>query len=232
MIVRLSVLGKLLPPALRRRARDVLWRRGLRKTVRKLAALSLGQMPKQRLILDLRDAWDNEGYVADLDYLHEVASYAATTGGPILECGSGLSTILLGCLAGRRGVPVWSLEDNEQWRQRTAVGLDPISIGAVQLCLAPMRDYGSYMWYDPPLVRMPSDFRLVICDGPPGVTPGGRYGLLPVMGSRLARGVVILLDDADRASEVQVLARWSQESGVTVKDRTLPGGRYAVATCP
>ena len=50
-----------------------------------------------------------------------------------------------------------------------------------------------------------------IADGPPGNTKGGRYGLLPIMRSRLAPDVVILLDDAERPGEQRVLQQWKAE---------------------
>jgi hypothetical protein len=77
---------------------------------------------------------------------------------------------------------------------------------------------------------MPPAFQLVICDGPPGETPGGRYGLWPVLGQRLAPGAVILLDDADRPGEEEVLRRWSTEARMRVDMRRVAGGAYAIIT--
>ena len=65
----------------------------------------------------------------------------------------------------------------------------------------------------PPLAEMPGQFAMVVCDGPPGTTPGGRYGLLPVMGSSLAPGCQILLDDAAREDEKIIAARWAAHLG-------------------
>ena len=61
---------------------------------------------------------------------------------------------------------------------------------------------------------MPDDFSMVICDGPPGDTRGGRYGLLPIMKEKLSSKCIILLDDADRVSEQEVAARWSKELNI------------------
>lgn len=58
---------------------------------------------------------------------------------------------------------------------------------------------------------MPNRFGLVVCYGPPGDTPGGRYGMLPVMRARLDRRCVILLDDVQRPAEREVAGRWAQE---------------------
>jgi len=58
---------------------------------------------------------------------------------------------------------------------------------------------------------MPRRFALVVCDGPPADTPGGRYGLVPVMREHLSRGCVILLDDAEREHERTIALRWQTE---------------------
>ena len=92
---------------------------------------------------------------------------------------------------------------------------------------SPLRDYGAFSWYDPPLQELPDNFRLVVCDGPPGMTKGGRYGLLPVFGSRLPQGTVIVLDDADRPSEVELLNRWKDEGDLAVEIFNKPAGTFA-----
>jgi hypothetical protein len=64
---------------------------------------------------------------------------------------------------------------------------------------------------------------------PPGTTPGGRYGLLPLLGDRLLKGAVILLD-ARRLDKQGVLQRWEKEAGwrYTIKDSGTTA--YAVVT--
>ncbi len=202
------------------------------RAVRRLRALPPGEIPTSDLVLSLRAAWGNLGFTGDLDYLVEVARQAGTTAGPILECGSGLSTILLSTVAGRRGVAVWTLEHDPEWCERTALVLRPLGAEGVRLCLAPLRDYGDFSWYDPPVGEMPERFSLVVCDGPPSETPGGRYGLLPVMSRRLAPRALILVDDAARPADAAVLERWKREWGVAVELRTPAGGCHALVTCP
>ena len=58
-------------------------------------------------------------------------------------------------------------------------------------------------------------FALVVCDGPPADTVGGRYGLVPIMRDRLAPGCAILLDDAEREHERAIARRWQLELGAT-----------------
>jgi hypothetical protein len=62
---------------------------------------------------------------------------------------------------------------------------------------------------------MPDSFPLVVCDGPPGSTKGGRYGLVPIMREWLKPGCVILLDDAGREQERAIARRWEAELGAS-----------------
>jgi len=87
----------------------------------------------------------------------------------------------------------------------------------VTVHIAPLRSWDRFDWYDPPMDCIPRGFGLVICDGPPGATRGGRFGLFPVMQDCLATDAVILLDDADRAGEREVAERWQAEWGARVQ---------------
>jgi predicted O-methyltransferase YrrM len=139
------------------------------------------------------------------------------TTGPILECGTGLSTIMLGLVAQQRSIKVWSLDHEEGWVRTVDRSLSRFGIDSVQVLHAPLSPFKDYEWYYTSADRFPRDFALVICDGPPGSTPGGRYGLLPRLHRHLCPGCVILLDDAAREGERSVLERWSSEFGVDVR---------------
>lgn len=214
--IKLEQLKRLVPAPLKRAAKEALQDRTFRNAIRRVADLPLGVVPDRDLLKDLLAGWGNEGFAAQTDYLEEVCGQAARTSGPVLECGSGLTSVMLGLLAGRRGVQTWSLEHVPEWQSRVTNVLERFEIPNVQICSAPLRSYGEFEWYDAPLAEMPKEFQLVICDGPPGTTAGGRYGLLPVMGERLPAGSVILLDDATRPGEAKVLQRWMSETKLRV----------------
>lgn len=162
-------------------------------------------------ISNLIYGWGNEGWSALEEYIQACLRFAMQSNGPILECGSGLTTLLLGVIAQRTGNTVWSLEHNPEWKEKVTTQLRRFRIKSVHLCLSQLKDYGDFSWYVPPLEKMPEKFAMVVCDGPPGDTPGGRYGLLPVMKSRLAPGATILLDDARREDEFATASRWVNE---------------------
>lgn len=225
-------LKRLLPKRLKRAAKEAWLARTFRQAIKEVMSLPPGQLPQRETLAQLMSGWGNDGMAADLDYVEEVAKMAARTEGPILECGSGLTTVILGLLAGRRGVRTWSLEHHPEWQARVTATLQLHNIPGVNVCLSPLRDYGEFSWYELPSSGLPEEFRLVICDGPPESTPGGRYGLLPVLGQRLSRGTLILLDDANRPSETEALRRWTTEAGVSVSLRELPTGAFALVNCP
>jgi len=190
----------------------MLLRRQLRQAIKTIFRLPAGESPSRQQLIDLISGWSNEGFSANLEYLEIVAEHAATTEGPVLECGSGVTTILMGILCGKRNIAVWSLEHYDEWRQRVSGVLADNDIAGVHVCAAPLIEYGEFVWYDPPLTKMPEAFSLVICDGPPGTTKGGRYGLLPVLDKRLPPGATILLDDAGRPAETELIRRWENEA--------------------
>jgi predicted O-methyltransferase YrrM len=169
------------------------------------------------VLLDLIYGWGNESWCARGEFLADCINQAVTSRGPILECGSGLSTILIGAIATKRKQKHFALEHLPHWTNRVQKYVDRYRLKSVTVCSTPLTDYGEFDWYDTRRDSMPDSFNLVICDGPPGGTRGGRYGLLPVMKDRLTPGCVILLDDALREEELAIARRWQQEIGATVE---------------
>ena len=162
-------------------------------------------------------AWGNQGWSALSEFLDEVAVAARSERGPILECGSGLTTLILAAIAERSGAEVWSLEDDPEWFLRIQSVLQEFGL-TVSLRRVPLRSYGEFDWYDVEGLELPV-FSLVVCDGPAGETRGGRYGLLPVLQERLAGGCMVLVDDAARPSERTMLERWKSEGFVRYEVR-------------
>jgi hypothetical protein len=187
-----------------------------RRAMRRFSALPQDAAIPRTVLSDLIYGWGYKGSVKH-EYASAFLRYARTADGPILECGSGLSTILLGLTAERTGNKVWSLEDKSFWAEKVRSTLQRYDIKSVELCKTNLRDYGPYWWYDPPKVKMPKNFSLVVCDGPPASTPGGRYGMLPIMKPHLKPGCIVLLDDARRVEERKILATWAQESGTSYR---------------
>jgi hypothetical protein len=205
-----QALKRFIPRALKEDLKRRLQQRRLAGAIQSIRRLPVGASPSSDMLERLETGWSNEGMAAQLRFLEEVAQRALATPGPILECGSGLTTLILALLAGRRGVDVWTLEHFPDWHSRVSETLARYRLPQIHNILAPLKDYGEFCWYDPPLEQMPEHFALVICDGPPGTTKGGRIGLVPILKTRLLPGAVILFDDAHREEEARAMARWAE----------------------
>jgi hypothetical protein len=185
--------------------RQIVLRRGLRM-------LRRNPRGSARIWRDLVYGWGNEAYSGRPAYLEALAAAALRNSGPILECGSGITTLVLATIARHTGSPIYSLEHDPRWFHTIQCALHDLRLAA-DVRLTPLRTYSEFDWYD----IDPSDLpllSLVICDGPPDSTRGGRFGLLPVLRDRLRPGSRVLLDDAGRASERDVLVRWRREMGL------------------
>ncbi len=168
--------------------------------------------PEHPVLADLIYGWGNEAWSAQDEYLASCINHALESKGPILECGSGLSTILLAAVAKRQGQGHWILEHKPEWSAKVQRYLNHYGLDSV-IYTKPLTSYSDFCWYDIPLDSMPVSFSLVVCDGPPARTKGGRYGLVPLMKERLPPGCVILLDDAYREAELSIAKRWETELG-------------------
>lgn len=211
-----EIARAVLPPGAKRYLRQRHRRRLFDRAMAGLGhAGAAGSALSAPLARQLIYGWANEKMSASEEFLQAIFRHAGESPGPILECGSGLSTLVLGIAARRSGQRVWSLEDNPFWASVVRAALRRFEIETVEVCAAPLRDYGDYVWYDPPYDSLAAQYALVVCDGPQGTTPGGRYGLIPVLGRHLKSGCVVLLDDASRDGEQEVLARWDDELQVS-----------------
>jgi hypothetical protein len=127
----------------------------------------------------------------------------------ILECGSGVSTVLLARLLHQRerGV-ITSLEHDPHWATLIRDHLQREHLADVARVIhAPLR--GDPPWYR--LDQMPDEIDLLIVDGPPAFDPGHGAPRAPALvqfDDKLVHGAAVILDDIDRPGEQQVLATW------------------------
>ncbi len=185
----------------------VFWR-AMRRLLREVPQES--QAFNSDLLSDLVQGWGND-WSAQREFLTACLQQVRATRGPVLQCGAGLSTLLIGAVAQRMQLTVWTLEHDVAHAARVQGFLDRYGLRNVRLCVAPLRSYGDFDWYEPPAFdAIAGKFSLVICDGPAVETYGGRYGLLPVMGEKLSADCTILLDDATRPSERWIASRWAR----------------------
>jgi hypothetical protein len=177
----------------------------LRNPLRKGKGLSPAQLAR------LRHYWSNDAWSAATEFLETMLRWLPRTTGTVLECGSGLSTLILVAATAGSARRVVSLEHNEDWAARVRALLPPEPNGRVEMAISPIRSYGAFDWYAVGSVGQLGAVGFVVCDGPPGSTRGGRYGLGPVLSSALSPGCIVMLDDAARDAERQIIARWRTE---------------------
>jgi hypothetical protein len=191
------------------------------------------------LLASMRRAWGNEAYSADLSYLCELVARVSNCSGHVLECGSGLTTILAGVLAERRSVTVYSLEQDSGWAEVVERALKKYRIRQVQVSYAPLQRHDGFVWYDHSALRaFPKRFELVLCDGPAVLEHWGppfhaqwRYGILPALAVQSASAGEILLEDADDSRAEKMLCRWQEEFGTSHRMIHSADGACAVVSC-
>ena len=143
-----------------------------------------------------------------VECLIDIVKYSSQAEYPILDCGSGLSTIVAGLVAKRFGNTVWSLENSKSWYRRMKHYLDKYQINSVRLLYCPLKEHADFSWYDVPLDILPEKFSLIICDGPRKTNNARRYGVFPIMKERFAPGCAILFDNSDLEQEQDGLYFW------------------------
>jgi hypothetical protein len=130
----------------------------------------------------------------------------------IVECGSGVSTVLLARLLRERGAGhLVALEHDRHWAALVHEQLRHEALdGIARVLNAPLE--GEPPWYGPArLVDVPDEFDLLVVDGPPACDAGHgmrRAPALPRFDERLVVGAAVMLDDIARPGERDVLAGW------------------------
>lgn len=192
-----------------------------------LSALRSGTVTDSEL-MKVRTGWANDGWDAKPVFLKEIVTALRSTSGSVLECGSGLSTLVMAALAPQR-VRV-SLEHHPEWATRVTTALDAHGLKAdVRIAPLVVHDNG-LRWYST-CQHLPDDIGLVICDGP-DCYGRGRYAVLPIVRSHLSPGAVILFDDAAAEGQPAVLEAWREEFGAHVERRHQDGVDYAIVQIP
>jgi predicted O-methyltransferase YrrM len=127
----------------------------------------------------------------------------------ILECGSGVSTVLLARLLRERerGV-LTSLEHDPHWATLIHEHLQREQLSQIaRVVHSPLQ--GNPPWYR--LEEMPDEIDLLIVDGPPAFEPGhgaARAPALAHLDDKLVDEAAVILDDIGRPGEQQIIATW------------------------
>lgn len=157
------------------------------------------------------------GWAASPDFLLAITRHALMRRPhTIVECGSGVSTIVLArCAQLNQQGHVHSLDHDAKFAQHTRNELHRLELSSwatvIDAPLVPVqRGSETWLWYDDRELP-PDQIDLLNIDGPP---PDGstapRY-LAAKLLERLARGGSAFVDDSNRPAEQQALKRWRAE---------------------
>lgn len=210
MVAILKKVKNIIPFSLRKYLLSIHQQYVFKRAVNELKLMIDRNVIDKKLLERLIYGWGNQGYSAQTDYLETCIEYAYKTNKAILECGTGLSTIVVGMIAQKKGVELFSFEHHKEWGTKVSKAIQKIGLKSVSININPLKDYGLYCWYDIHTANIPSDIGLVICDGPPAQTKGGRFGLVPQIDSLFVPGAVILMDDTARDAERIVMEKWKE----------------------
>lgn len=146
----------------------------------------------------------------------------------IVECGSGLSTLLIGGLIKQdRLGHLYSIEEDEVWYRAISRLIEDRGLGdRVTVIHAPLEPYAideghEMKWYSGDSLNraLPSLDRIgvLIVDGPKTTEDVSRFPALPYFSSLVDEETLIVLDDVDRPSEQWVLSEWQGLRSLTVE---------------
>jgi predicted O-methyltransferase YrrM len=148
----------------------------------------------------------------------------------VLECGSGVSTLVAGYAVAHWQGQVLSVEHDPiyAYRTRDQVALHGLeeAVTVIDAPLLTTRD--GWLWYDTDAIP-PGPIDCLVVDGPPA-SAGSRVRApaVPLLANRLAPGATILVDDTARPDEAEMLTQWqSAYPGLTIE--VLPGTEKGAA---
>ncbi len=192
-----------------------------RKFSEAVAMLRAGKVTAEALAW-LQAGWSNTKWAAQGTFLLSCYKVARKHGGPVLELGSGLSSIVmaLGCSG-----EVHCLEHDPIWASKLHQAAEKYGITNIRIHLCPLQDYPGGRWYRIP--ELPGRFSFVVNDGPPRVS-GNRGLLYELMGDRLTGP--LLVDDADDEREFMALKAWSDANDRDVSTLGQEDRMFAIST--
>jgi predicted O-methyltransferase YrrM len=159
------------------------------------------------------------GWAMDAENLLAVVdTVEAESPGLIVELGSGASSVWLGYALKRIGAGrVVSIDHDAQYAELTRDhlrrhGLDHI-VEVRVAALGTLADFDHKApWYELGVFSDLHDIDVLLVDGPPKSTGElARYPALPALADRMAEHAIVMLDDAHRPDEQNILERWRLE---------------------
>lgn len=153
--------------------------------------------------LEMFNVWGNN-WAMSPEALYTCSLLARQSKGPILECGSGLSSL---CIAASTDQQVYCLEQSPDWAFRIQRLAEENGLGNLEVHHRPLVDCASGRWYsDPPR----KEYALAVCDGPSGDDKRG--SLFSVLKDEIAKAPIVV-DDIARGYSRRSVEDYCRTSG-------------------
>jgi len=150
--------------------------------------------------------WGNN-FALPPDFAEALLSAACEVSGPILEIGSGLTTLLLAV----SGNPVHSIEQDLAWLLRVKAAAKQLRLSNIELTYSPlMPEENDEAWYSEVPKIVPS---LVFCDGPQQRWRRGRI----FQAMEIPASASFIADDASNPTWLADIQKWAAGQGRTVE---------------
>lgn len=153
----------------------------------------------------------------------------------VLELGSGTSSVWIAYALERYGGRLITIEHDRDYAERAESllrlhGLESV----VEVRHAPLRplevDGETFEWYDVEAFTGVADVGMLVIDGPPGRTGRmARYPALRVLEHVLCSSALVILDDADRPDEQEIVQRWIKHTRGVARSREILGKQAILA---
>lgn len=198
-----------------------LWR-GIRRFRGELGIGNISEVA----IAEMWLGWGNYGYSASpalVQFACEQAMRQPSRN--VLELGCGLTTLALGLVAEHLGNRIQSIDHELNWCSRLRSILAGLGITSVTVEHRALEDYGHFDWYRSDDLPDLQSIGLLLVDGPPGITRGGRRGAIDVLATRLPDDVHVILDDVNRDDELRLATEWAASKAMTVEKYRVSSNR-------
>lgn len=155
--------------------------------------------------LELHRAWDNGAWAAGPDMLMVIAKMARK-GGPIIEFGTGLSTLV--ARAANPNAEIVAYDHIGHWAEKVDKAIIDCGYPEVNIKVTTLE--GS-----PPFYRMQETrrFAMAICDGPPHRENEDRSLTYPMLSNVLLPGGRVVIDDLHFTDAKANFEAWAEEAG-------------------
>lgn len=154
----------------------------------------------------------------------------------VVECGSGVSTVVIADALRQNGVgrlvalehkAFFAAKTEEYLGREGLLGMVDMRVGALEPWAHPhLNESGELLlWYPESLVQDLTSIALLLVDGPPGSTcQYARYPAVPAMADKLASNAEVWMDDTGRQDERDICEAWGNEYQFEVEFTPLEKG--------